>query len=1075
MTWTATDTNPSNPGVIAGSDSITTANTLLGAGTLDLSTANFDALTLFPGEQVTYFISGTVDADAETVVGGKTLSNTAVLTLPSAYVDTLPATATAQLDLTPSVGLSVTKTDDVGTNAVPPGGNVTYTIAVNNSGPSDATKVNLTDALGTGSKGVSWSETSPGALSGTGALNATIADLAPGATATFTEVTQIAANATPWSTTTDTASATSADVTGSVSSSPVTVNIGAPAAELLVNKSDSSTKAVPGASVTYTVTVSNEGPSDASAVQLTDSLNDGAVDPSSLGWSTTPTGTITSGASYTIPTVAANASATLYLHANVLSSAAAGLGLSSTTDTLSVNSSTTTLTVDPASTLSDTLTLTPKADLGITKADSLGGNSVTGAVGQVTLGGPIVYTITVSNTGPSDATDATVSDALPSAITGATLVSATITGTGTSVAVPGGLSSLSDTVSLTVGSSIQYVISGTISNSATGNSFTNTATVSCTLDTNSANNSAADTDALPVNLSATNTDSTASTTTPGSAIPGQAITYTMTVSNAGPAVATGATVSDTLPSSLTGLKLVSVAVAGSATSGAKTGNITSTFNDTVNLPAGGSITYVLSGTIPSAATASLSSTVTVSPPSTTPDSNLANNTATDSDALTPQGTLSITESATGAGATTPGTVLPGASVTYTIVASNAGPSDATGAVISDTFPDGFTVTNFKGKGTANTLGALPTGFTAAGGTNISDTVNMPAGTSITYTVVGTLGSSLPAGSLVNNAKITPPFGVFANQGDNTTASLTDTLVPTADLQMAVSDYLNGKLNGNSATGTIGNTPPGSNITYNVTVTNAGPSDEPSATLSDTLPTSMLTNTQLLSVTTAGGATSPMSGTTNSPITTLGDTVYLPAGSSITYAISGTVATTAAGTLANTATVTPSSVADPVPSHNSATDTDTLTKADLVVSFPMGQKTAVNGHDVVYQIKVTNYGPGTAQGVVVTDTLPAGMTFVSATGSNPTAQPLVTTVNGNTVTFTFGSSMGIAPASTSSETIVLDAMVSSSAASGATLTNKVAVTTLTTQAQPNKNTPARSAPRPSPPRSTRTGPPWCPIP
>jgi len=38
-----------------------------------------------------------------------------------------------------------------------------------------------------------------------------------------------------------------------------------------------------------------------------------------------------------------------------------------------------------------------------------------------------------------------------------------------------------------------------------------------------------------------------------------------------------------------------------------------------------------------------------------------------------------------------------------------------------------------------------------------------------------------------------------------------------------------------------------------------------------------------------------------------------------------------------------------------------------------------GSNLVYTISVTNFGPSSAGSVVVTDTLPAGVTFVSATG------------------------------------------------------------------------------------------------
>ena len=72
-------------------------------------------------------------------------------------------------------------------------------------------------------------------------------------------------------------------------------------------------------------------------------------------------------------------------------------------------------------------------------------------------------------------------------------------------------------------------------------------------------------------------------------------------------------------------------------------------------------------------------------------------------------------------------VTAGGSVTYTIAASNAGPSNATGATVADTFPAALTAT-------WTCVGAGGGTCTAAGSGNINDTVNLPAGGSVTYTV-----------------------------------------------------------------------------------------------------------------------------------------------------------------------------------------------------------------------------------------------------------------------------------------------------------------------------------------------------
>src|SRR5262249_9357332 len=61
----------------------------------------------------------------------------------------------------------------------------------------------------------------------------------------------------------------------------------------------------------------------------------------------------------------------------------------------------------------DNVTLTPRGDLSVTKVNNL-------PTGTVDAGGQVVYTITVSNAGPSAVTGAAVKDTIPTGLTGAT-------------------------------------------------------------------------------------------------------------------------------------------------------------------------------------------------------------------------------------------------------------------------------------------------------------------------------------------------------------------------------------------------------------------------------------------------------------------------------------------------------------------------------------------------------------------------------------------------------------------------------------------------------------------------------
>ena len=72
-------------------------------------------------------------------------------------------------------------------------------------------------------------------------------------------------------------------------------------------------------------------------------------------------------------------------------------------------------------------------------------------------------------------------------------------------------------------------------------------------------------------------------------------------------------------------------------------------------------------------------------------------------------------------------IVAGESLTYTIVAANAGPGDEPTASLTDSFPTGLTCTY-----TSVAAGGA-TGNTAAGAGDIADTLSMPSGSSVTYT------------------------------------------------------------------------------------------------------------------------------------------------------------------------------------------------------------------------------------------------------------------------------------------------------------------------------------------------------
>ena len=372
------------------------------------------------------------------------------------------------------------------------------------------------------------------------------------------------------------------------------------------------------------------------------------------------------------------------------------------------------------------------------------------------------------------------------------------------------------------------------------------------------------------------------------ATPGGSTTYTITASNAGPDAVTGATVADTFPASLTATWRCDPAGGGTCGVESGVGNI----NQSVNLPAGGSVTYTASATISGSASGSLENTATVDTPGGVTDPNGGNDSATDVDALTPRANLAITKTD---GVTT---ATPGDSVTYTITASNSGPSNVIGATVADTFPASLSDKTWTCLGAGG-------GTCTAGPVNgdINDTVNLPAGGSVTYMASASINPNA-TGSLANTATVMKP-GVTDPDGGNNSATDNDALAPRADLSITKTDGVT------TAT-------PGDSVTYEITAANAGPSDVTGATVADTFPASL--SSISWSCVGAGGGTctaGPVNGNIN-------DTVNLPAGGSVTYTASATISGSASGSLANTATVdTPGGVTDPNGGNDSDTDVDTL--------------------------------------------------------------------------------------------------------------------------------------------------------
>lgn len=143
------------------------------------------------------------------------------------------------------------------------------------------------------------------------------------------------------------------------------------------------------------------------------------------------------------------------------------------------------------------------------------------------------------------------------------------------------------------------------------------------------------------------------------------------------------------------------------------------------------------------------------------------------DFATPQADLAITKTD---GLTS---VAAGSALSYTIVASNAGSVAVTGATVADTLPAALT------GATWTCVGAGGGSCTASGAGNLNDTVNLPVGATVTYTLNATVDAAA-TGTLSNTATVSTPAGFTEATPANNSATDTDTIAPPLTLGIATS-------------------------------------------------------------------------------------------------------------------------------------------------------------------------------------------------------------------------------------------------------------------------------------------------
>ncbi len=406
---------------------------------------------------------------------------------------------------------------------------------------------------------------------------------------------------------------------------------------------------------------------------------------------------------------------------------------------------------------------------------------------------------------------------------------------------------------------------------------------------------------------------------------GGMLTYTLTVNNAGPSAASSLVVSDTLPAG--------VANASAAGTGWSCGVVSGLATCTLpSLGVGSAPAITISATAPAQAGA-IHNKASVSSATADP---VANNTSNTVDTnVIGQADLSIVKAG-------PAEVNAGGVLSYTLSVSNEGPSTASSLVVSDTLPAG--VANASAAGTGWSCGVVS-------GLATCTRPSLGVGSAPAITISATAPAQ--AGAIHNKASVS---SATADPVANNTSNTVDTnVIGQADLSIVKAGPAE--------------VDAGGMLTYTLTVNNAGPSAASSLVVSDTLPAG---------VTDASAAGTDWSCGVVSGLATC-TRPSLGVGSAPAITISAT-APAQAGAIHNKASVS-SATADPVANNTSNTvDTNVIGQADLSIGGTGSSALVKLGGVLTYTLTVSNTGPSSAQNVIMTYNLPAGVSFTSASGT-----------------------------------------------------------------------------------------------
>jgi len=855
-------------------------------------------------------------------------------TVSSSVLDPVPANNTATVvTIVGTSGPNLSATNVASPNPVQAGTPITYTQVVTNTGSSAITNGTFTEATPANTTFVSITPPAGWTCVGFPANPCTATSVAAGSSGTFTVVYQVNAGTAAGTVITDTVTVNAANQSFGPNSATAT-DVVATAAQADVALA---TVATPGTvyagnNITYTQTVTNNGPAAATGVAFAEATPANTTFQSVLapaGWTCTApavggTGTVNCTDNSNL---ASGASAAIVIVLNVPSTVALG--------TITATSSVSAATSDPNSANNSTTVSTSvnvACDLSVTNA---------GTPSPVAAGATITYTQVITNSGPSSCSTGTLNEVTPN---NSTFVSvAVVNAGGASWVCPNTAPVACSAASVPPGSTatvtaIYRVIAGTTGGTIIADTV-NLATTS--RDTNTANNSATVnipvTSATQADLRVTNSGS------PSLVTAGNNITYTQSVTNSGQATATTPIFTETLPAGTTAVSLTGTAGWTCVLAALRC-------TDTANMAANTTANFTFVVTVGSTVASGTILAQTDSVSSTTADPNSGNNSATVNTVVADTADLSVTNTPN------PVPVQANATITYTQVVTNSGPSTATSGSLVETVPSNTAAQTLTG----------PAGWSCNVGTlTCSNPSFAPGSATITYTVL--VNSGTPAGTAINETASVSSSITDPNTSNNS-ATAADVVATAAQADLVLT---NSPLPTSVAAG--------SNVTYTQTVSNKGPSAATGASFTQVTPP----NTNFQSITPPAGwtcGTKPAVGGTGTITCTATGTLALNSTGTFTLVLQVNSGTPSGTNITETATATATNI---VPNLTTNTASATVVvananSADMAIVKTATPNPVTEGTPLTYSLVVTNNGPASATNVTVTDTLPSTVTYLQST-------------------------------------------------------------------------------------------------